>query len=47
MGAELDVLCNEAGAVMGQLAGKEFLKAWETEGLGGQDRMDLRLKGRG
>jgi acetyl esterase/lipase len=38
VGAELDILGNEAGAMMGRLAGKELVKVGETEGLGGQDR---------
>lgn len=38
VGAELDILCNEAGAMMGRLAGKELVKVGEMEGLGGQDR---------
>jgi acetyl esterase/lipase len=38
VGAELDILCNEAGAMMGRLAGKQLVKVGETVGLGGQDR---------
>ncbi|MCJ1384338.1 hypothetical protein MMC17_007454 [Xylographa soralifera] len=38
VGAELDILANEAGAMMGRLAGKELVKVGETEGLGEQDR---------
>ncbi|MCJ1412748.1 hypothetical protein MMC19_006846 [Ptychographa xylographoides] len=34
VGAELDILCNEAGAMMGRLAGKELVKVGQTEGLG-------------
>ena len=38
VGAELDILANEAGAMMGRLAGKELVKVGETEELGGQYR---------
>ncbi|KAE8440744.1 hypothetical protein EG329_006623 [Mollisiaceae sp. DMI_Dod_QoI] len=45
VGAELDVLCNEAGAMMGRLAGKKLVKVGETEGLGGQDRDGFEVDG--
>ncbi|MCJ1435916.1 hypothetical protein MMC27_005292 [Xylographa pallens] len=38
VGAELDILANEAGAMMGRLAGKELVKIGGTEGLNAQDR---------
>ena len=38
VGAELDILANEAGAMMGRLAGKKLVKVGETEGLGGSDQ---------
>jgi len=38
VGAELDILCNEAGAMMGRLAGKKLVEVGGTERLGGQDR---------
>ncbi|MCJ1308372.1 hypothetical protein MMC25_002025 [Agyrium rufum] len=38
VGAEYDIFCNEAGAMMGRFAGKELVKVGETEGLNAQDR---------
>ena len=38
VGAELDILANEAGAMMGRLAGKKLVKVGGTEGLNAQDR---------
>ncbi|MCJ1404900.1 hypothetical protein MMC11_008126 [Xylographa trunciseda] len=45
VGAELDILCNEAGLMMGRLAGKELVKVGETEGLGGQDKDGFEAEG--
>ena len=44
VGAELDILANEAGAMMGRLAGKKLVKVGETEGLGEEDRDDFEVE---
>ncbi|MCJ1284974.1 hypothetical protein MMC26_004311 [Xylographa opegraphella] len=45
VGAELDILANEAGAMMGRLAGKELVKVGGSEGLGGRDRDGFEAEG--
>ena len=45
VGAELDIFANEAGAMMGRLAGKELVKVGGSEGLGGPDREGFEAEG--